>query len=137
MAALKWVTSSMVTASYGQTALYTSRESCSSRLSAHALIFTMTSRRWGCGPPRRKLPWIEPQNVLSSETFRTRIGFAAAVSLVALAATSVLLVLLGDRTWRIVAAAGIWVAAAALLGWLVYRAATKERTHRAELVRAE
>jgi len=75
--------------------------------------------------------------VLSSETFRTRIGFAAAVSLVALATTSVLLVLLGDRTWRIVAAAGIFAGAAALLGWLVYRAAAKERAHRAELARAE
>ena len=75
--------------------------------------------------------------MLSSETFRTRIGFAAAVSLVALATTSVLLVLLGDRTWRIVAAAGIFAGAAALLGWLVYRAAAKERAHRAELARAE
>ncbi len=75
--------------------------------------------------------------MLSPETFRTRIGFVAAVSLAALAATSALLVLLADRTWRIVAAGGIWAAAAALLGWLVYRAAAKERAHNAQLARAE
>jgi PAS domain S-box-containing protein len=75
--------------------------------------------------------------VLSSETFRTRTGFAAAVSLALLATASVLLVLLADRTWRIVAAAGIWAGAALLLGWLVVRAHTKERTRQAELDRAE
>jgi PAS domain S-box-containing protein len=75
--------------------------------------------------------------VLSQETFRTRTGFAAAVSLAVLAATSVLLVLLANRTWRIVAAAAIFGGAAVLLGWLVVRAHARERVHQAELDRAE
>jgi PAS domain S-box-containing protein len=75
--------------------------------------------------------------VLSPETFRTRTGFAAAVSLALLATASVLLVLLADRTWRIVAAAAIWAGAALLLGWLVIRARTNEHTRQAELGRAE
>jgi two-component system phosphate regulon sensor histidine kinase PhoR len=75
--------------------------------------------------------------VLSPETFRTRTGFAAAVSLVALATSSVLLVLLSDETWRIVAAAAIWGGAAVLLGWLVVRASAKDHARRAELARAE
>jgi PAS domain S-box-containing protein len=75
--------------------------------------------------------------VLSSETLRSRTGFAAAVSLILLATTSVLLVLLGDRTSRIIAAAAIWGGAAAVLGWLVVRAYAKERARQTELDRAE
>ena len=75
--------------------------------------------------------------MLSPEIFRSRTGFAAAVSLVALAASSVLLVLLTDRTWQIVAAAAIWVGAAALLGWLVVRAHAKERVRQGALDQAE
>jgi PAS domain S-box-containing protein len=75
--------------------------------------------------------------VLPPETFRTRTALAAAVGLVLLATTSVLLDLLADRTWRIAASAAIWAVGAVLLGWLVYRAAAQERVHRADLARAE
>ena len=75
--------------------------------------------------------------VLPPETLRSRTGFAVAVSLALLATTSVLLVLLGSRTWRIVAAAAIWAAGAALLGWLVVRAHGKERARQNDLDRAE
>jgi PAS domain S-box-containing protein len=75
--------------------------------------------------------------VLPPETFRSRTGFAAAVSLLLLATTSALLDVLADQTWRIVAGAVIWVVAAALLGWLVVRAHAKEKTHQTELDRAE
>jgi PAS domain S-box-containing protein len=75
--------------------------------------------------------------VLSPEIFRTRTALAAAVGLVLLATTSVLLDLLADRTWRIGASAVIWGVGAVLLGWLVYRAAANERLHRADLARAE
>jgi len=75
--------------------------------------------------------------VLSLETFRTRTALAAAVGLVLLATTSVLLDVLADRNWRIVASAAIWAVGAVLLGWLVYRAAANERVHRADLARAE
>ena len=75
--------------------------------------------------------------VLSPETFRTRTGFAAAASLVLLATTSVLLVLLTDRTWRIVAAAAIWAGGAALLGWLVFRAHAKDRERQEDFDRSE
>jgi PAS domain S-box-containing protein len=74
---------------------------------------------------------------LSLETFRTRTALAAAVGLVLLATTSVLLDVLADRNWRIVASAAIWAVGAVLLGWLVYRAAANERVHRADLARAE
>jgi PAS domain S-box-containing protein len=75
--------------------------------------------------------------VLPPKTLRSRTGFVAAVSLVLLATTSVLLDVLGDRTWRIVASAAIWVVAAALLGWLVLRAHAKEREHQLALDRTE
>ena len=75
--------------------------------------------------------------MLSLETFRTRTALAAAVGLVLLATTSVLLDVLADRNWRIVASAAIWAVGAVLLGWLVYRAAANERVHRADLARAE
>ena len=75
--------------------------------------------------------------MLPPETFRSRTGFAAAVSLLLLATTSALLDVLADQTWRIVAGAVIWVVAAALLGWLVVRAHAKEKTHQTELDRAE
>jgi PAS domain S-box-containing protein len=75
--------------------------------------------------------------VFSSETFRSRTGFAAAVSLVLLGTASVLLILLESRTWQIVAAAVIWTGAAALLGWLALRAHRKDRARKEELERAE
>jgi PAS domain S-box-containing protein len=75
--------------------------------------------------------------VSPTQTFRSRTGFAAAVSLALLAATSVLLVLLADRTWRIVAAAAIWGGGAALLGWLVMRAHAKDQERQIELDKAE
>jgi two-component system phosphate regulon sensor histidine kinase PhoR len=75
--------------------------------------------------------------VLPTETFRSRTGFAAGVSLVLLATTSVLLLLLADRTWRIVAAAAIWVGAAVLIGWLAVRAHAKEQARQAELDEVE
>jgi PAS domain S-box-containing protein len=84
-----------------------------------------------------ELLWSGRLTVLSSETFRTRAWFVAAVGLVLLATTSVLLVLLADRTWRIVAAAGIWTGAALLLAWLVFRTHAKERARQAELDRSE
>jgi two-component system phosphate regulon sensor histidine kinase PhoR len=46
-------------------------------------------------------------------------------------------VLVNDRTWEIAAAAGIWAAAALLLGWLVFRAHGKDRAQQQELDRAE
>ena len=75
--------------------------------------------------------------MFSLETFRSRTGFAAAASLVIFGTASVLLVLLEERTWRIVAAAAIWAAAAALLVWLTVRAHAQERTRRQELERTE
>ena len=69
--------------------------------------------------------------------FRSRAGLAAAASLVLVAAGSVLLVLLTDRTERIVAAAAIWAGAAIILALLPMRARHRERTRQAELERAE
>jgi PAS domain S-box-containing protein len=75
--------------------------------------------------------------VLSLETFRSRTGLAAAVSLAVFGTASLLLVLLADRTWRIVAALAIWCGAAALLIWLSVRARGDERARKADLDRIE
>jgi len=75
--------------------------------------------------------------VFSLETFRSRTGVAAAVSLAVFGTASVVLVLLADRMWRTVAAAAIWAGAAALLVWLAVRAHRQERAREAELDRAE
>jgi PAS domain S-box-containing protein len=75
--------------------------------------------------------------VFSLETFRSRTGVAAAVSLAVFGTASVVLVLLADRMWRSVAAAAIWAGAAALLVWLAVRARRDERAREAELDRAE
>ena len=75
--------------------------------------------------------------MLPPKTLRSRTALAAAVGLVLLATTSVLLDVLADRTWRIVAGAAIWLVAAAVLAWLVVRAQTQEREHQLELDRAE
>ena len=75
--------------------------------------------------------------MFSPETFRSRTGFAAAASLVVFGTASVFLVLLEQRTWRIVVAAVIWAAAAALLVWLAVRAHTQERERQEELERIE
>ena len=69
--------------------------------------------------------------------FRSRAGLAAAASLVLVAAGGVLLVLLTDRTARIVAAVAIWVGAAIILALLPMRARERERARQAELDRAE
>ena len=75
--------------------------------------------------------------MFSLETFRSRTGFAAAASLVVFGTASVLLVLLEQRTWRIVAAAAIWAVAAALLVWLAVRAHAQERTRQEKLAHTE
>jgi PAS domain S-box-containing protein len=74
---------------------------------------------------------------LLPETLRSRTGLAAAVSLALLGTACVVLVVVADRTWRIAAAAGIWVLGAAVLGWLVVRAHRKDRAQQQELDRAE
>src|SRR5438132_5041512 len=92
----------------------------------------------GCGCAESELPWIDTAaTVFSLETFRSRTGFAAAVSLALLGTASVLLVLLTDRTWRIVAAAAIWAGAAAVLSWLALRAHGTERARREQFERVE
>ena len=75
--------------------------------------------------------------MLQMKRFRSRAGLAAAASLVLVAAGSVLLVLLTDRTARIVAAVAIWVGAAIILALLPMRARERERARQAELDRAE
>jgi PAS domain S-box-containing protein len=75
--------------------------------------------------------------VFTRETFRSRTGVAAAVSLAVFGAASVVLVLLADRGWRIVAAAAFWAAAAALLVWLTMRATADERAQQEDVARAE
>jgi PAS domain S-box-containing protein len=74
---------------------------------------------------------------LLKETFRSRTGLAAAVSLVLLGTASAALVLVTDRTWQIALAAGIWVAAALVVGWLAVRAQRQERARKEELDRTE
>ena len=75
--------------------------------------------------------------MLQMKRFRSRAGLAAAASLVLVAAGGVLLVLLADRTARIVAAVAIWVGAAIILALLPMRARERERARQAELDRAE
>ena len=75
--------------------------------------------------------------MLQMKRFRSRAGLAAAASLVLVAAGGVLLVLLTDRTARIVAAVAIWVGAAIILALLPMRARERERARQAELDRAE
>ena len=71
------------------------------------------------------------------ETLRSRTGLAAAVSLALLGSACVVLVLVNDRTWEIVAAAGIFALAAAVLSWLVVRAHREDRAQKQDFDRAE
>jgi PAS domain S-box-containing protein len=75
--------------------------------------------------------------VLQINRFRSRASLAAAVSLILVAAGSVLLVLLADRTARIAAAAAIWAASAIVLVFLAVRARRRERERQAEFDRVE
>jgi PAS domain S-box-containing protein len=75
--------------------------------------------------------------VLSLETFRSRTGFAVALSLVLVAASSVLFVLLDGRSERIAAAAGLFALAALVLIPLTIRARRREQQRRADLDRTE
>jgi PAS domain S-box-containing protein len=75
--------------------------------------------------------------VLSRKTFRSRSGFAAAGSLVFVAAGSVLFVLLDQRNERIAAAVGLFAGAALVLIPLAIRARQRERKQQAEIDRAE
>jgi PAS domain S-box-containing protein len=75
--------------------------------------------------------------VLSRKTFRSRSGFAAAGSLVFVAAGSVLFVLLDQRNERIAAAVGLFAVAALVLIPLAIRGRRREREQQAEIERAE
>jgi PAS domain S-box-containing protein len=75
--------------------------------------------------------------VLSRKTFRSHSGVAAAVSLVLVAAGSVLFVLLDQRNDRIAAAAGLFAAAVLVLIPLTIRARRREREQQTEIDRAE
>ena len=75
--------------------------------------------------------------MLSLETFRSRTGFAAPVSLVLVAASSVLFVLLAGRGERIAAAAGLFALAAIVLIPLTIRARRREQRQQADLDRTE
>jgi PAS domain S-box-containing protein len=75
--------------------------------------------------------------VSSLQSLRSRTGLAAVASLVLVGAATVLLVLLAERSMRIVAAAAIWVAAAPLIALFARRAHHRERARRAELETAE
>jgi PAS domain S-box-containing protein len=75
--------------------------------------------------------------VFQMNRFRSRAGLAAAASLVFVAAGSVPLVLLADRTARIAVAAAIWAAAAIVIVFLGTRARRRERARQDELDRAE
>ena len=75
--------------------------------------------------------------MLSLETFRSRTGFAAAVSLVVVAASSVLFVLLDGRNERIATAAGLFALAALVLIPLTIRARRREQQRQADLDRTE
>jgi PAS domain S-box-containing protein len=75
--------------------------------------------------------------VLSRKTFRSRSGFAAAGSLVFVAAGSVLFVLLDQQNERIAAAVGLFAVAALVLIPLAIRARRRERKQREEMDRAE
>jgi two-component system phosphate regulon sensor histidine kinase PhoR len=69
--------------------------------------------------------------------FRPRAWPAAVASLILLAAGAVLLVLLGDRTARIGAAAALWVAAAALILPIAAGARRRERERQSRLDRTD
>ena len=69
--------------------------------------------------------------------FRFRAWPAAAVSLILLAAGAVPLVLLGDRTARIGAAAGIWAVAAAVILPIAAGARRREQARQSQLDQAE
>ena len=75
--------------------------------------------------------------MLSRKTFRSRSGFAAAGSLVFVAAGSVLFVLLDQQNERIAAAVGLFAVAALVLIPLAIRARRRERKQREETDRAE
>ena len=75
--------------------------------------------------------------MLSRKTFRSRSGFAAAGSLIFVAAGSVLFVLLDQRNERIAAAVGLFAVAALVLIPLAIRARRRERKQREETDRAE
>jgi len=75
--------------------------------------------------------------VLSRKTFRSRSGFAAAGSLVFVAAGSVLFVLLDQQNERIAAAVGLFAVAALVLIPFAIRARRRERKQREETDRAE
>jgi PAS domain S-box-containing protein len=75
--------------------------------------------------------------VLSPETFRSRTGFAAVVSLVLVATGSVLFVFLGSRGERIAAAGGLFALTAVVLISLTIWAHRREQERRADVDRAE
>src|SRR5215210_5477412 len=75
--------------------------------------------------------------MLSLKAPPSRTAVAVGVGLVLVAGASVLFVLLGDRTERIVAAAAIWAAAALLLVPLALRVHRRERGRQSELERSE
>jgi two-component system phosphate regulon sensor histidine kinase PhoR len=75
--------------------------------------------------------------LLSLKSFRSRTTLLAAAGLAFVAGGCVLFVLLDDRTSRIVAAAGVWAAAALILIPLALRARGRERRGREERELAE
>ena len=75
--------------------------------------------------------------MLSLQTFRSRTTLFAAAGLALVAAGCALFVLLDGRTSRIVAAAGVWAAAALILVPLVLRARDRERRRQEDRDRAE
>jgi two-component system phosphate regulon sensor histidine kinase PhoR len=75
--------------------------------------------------------------VLSLKSFRSRTTLLAAAGLALVAGGCVLFALLDDRTSRIVAAAGVWAAAALILIPLALRARDRERRGREERELAE
>src|SRR5215831_2962845 len=97
----------------------------------------MTYPQVELSPSPRGATLIRAATVLSGETFRSRSGFAAAVSLVVVAAASVLFVLLDSRNERIAAAAGLFALAAAILIPLTIRAWRREQHRQEDLDRAE
>ena len=97
----------------------------------------MTYPQVGLSPGRVRATLVRAATVLSRETFRSRSGFAAAVSLVVVAAGSVLFVLLDSRDERIAAAAGLFALTTAILIPLTIRARRREQQRQADLDRAE
>ena len=77
------------------------------------------------------------RHVLSLQKFRSRTTLLTAAALALVAGGCVLFVLLDDRTSRIIAAAGLWAAAALLLIPLALQARDRERRRREDRGQAE